>query len=114
MMGNNFYLLNPSHGKESTLDKAYHKYIEKLRLTLSEDDENRWEIYSIIMEQLISQGKYEYLTEIKYRITDGENPNQVILDIIERESDNVDNVTWFFKRRIEEFLDDDFFKRFYA
>jgi hypothetical protein len=60
----------------------------------------------------LNQNKYEYVNEIKYRITDGEDPNIVILDIIERDSDNIDSVTWFFKRRIEEYIEDDYFKRF--
>jgi hypothetical protein len=35
-----------------------------------------------------------------------------MLDIIEREADTVDNVMWFFKRRIEEYLEEDYFKKF--
>jgi hypothetical protein len=62
---------------------------------------------------LVRQGKGNYLKEIKYRLSDGENPNEVILNIIERESENVDSLTWFFKRRVEEYLEDDYFRRFY-
>jgi len=112
MMGSNIFLLTPSHSKKSTLDKAYYKHINNLVQTLSEEDEARWEIYSIIIEQLISEGKEQYYKEIKYRISDGENPNQVMLDIIERESDSADSVMWFFKRRIEEYLEEDYFRRF--
>jgi hypothetical protein len=112
MMGNNIFLLTSSHSKKSTLDKAYFQHIKNLIQTLSEEDEARWEIYSIIIEQLINEGKEQYYTEIKYRISDGENPNEVMLDIIEREADTVDNVMWFFKRRIEEYLEEDYFKKF--
>ena len=112
MMGPNIFLLNPSHGKASKLDFEYHKHIIKVIETLSEEDEERWEIYSAVIEQLINDGKNHYFKEIKYRLTDGENPNEVILDILEKENENIDGSMWFFKRRIEEYIDDDYFKRF--
>ena len=111
-MESDIFLLSTNHSKKSTLDKAYCKHIDNLVKNLSEEEEARWEIYSVIIEQLIKDGKEQYFKEIKYRITDGENPNKVILDIIERESDNADNVIWFFKHRIEEYLEEDYFKRF--
>ena len=46
-------------------------------------------------------------------MTDGENPNEIILDIIHRHSDTVDGMIWFLKRRIEEYLEDDFYKKFF-
>lgn len=115
MMGPNVFLLKPSHNKRSTLDKAYNKHVTSLVENIDEEEEERWEIYSIIIEDLISKGKDHYLKEIKYRITDSEDPNIIILDIIERESnssDGIDSVIWFFKRRIEEYIEDDFLKRF--
>jgi len=112
-MGNKIFLLNPSNGKESTLDRAFNKHLSNISKNFNgEEEETRWEIYSIIIDEFLNQNKYEYVNEIKYRITDGEDPNIVILDIIERDSDNIDSVTWFFKRRIEEYIEDDYFKRF--
>ena len=111
-MGANIFLLKPTHGGKSTLDKAYFKYVDNIARTLNEEEENRWEIYSIIIEQLIKQGKGEYLTEIKYRISDGEDPNDIFLSIIEREAENVDGLIWSFKKVIEEFIDDDYFNKF--
>jgi hypothetical protein len=113
MMGSNIFLLTPGHGKKSILDSAYNRHLNNVLKTIDEEEETRWETYSFIIELLISQGKQTYLEELKYRLSDGENPNTVILNIIERESDNIDSVTWFFKRRIEEYLEEDFFKRFY-
>jgi hypothetical protein len=112
-MGTNILLLKPGHGKKSTLDKAYNKHLINILNSLDEDSQARWETYSFIIEKLIEEGKEIYLKEIKYRLTDGENPNEVILDILERETENMDGLTWMLKRRIEEFLEDDFFKRFY-
>jgi hypothetical protein len=113
MMGTNIFLLNPSHSKKSRLDEAYNNHLFNILNTIDEEGETRWETYSIIIEQLVRQGKGNYLKEIKYRLSDGENPNEVILNIIERESENVDCSTWFFKRRVEEYLEDDYFRRFY-
>jgi hypothetical protein len=111
-MGTNIFLLNPSREKKSTLDIVYKKHVNKIIQTLTEEEEIRWEIYSVIIQELIKQGKQEYLSEIKYRITDGENPNRVILDIMEKESDSIDASTWFFKRKLEEFLEEDYYKQF--
>jgi hypothetical protein len=111
-MGTNI-LLTPGHGKKSTLDKAYNQHLRNVLHTLDEDLEARWETYSFVIELLIEEGKQHYLNEIKYRFSDGENPNEVILDILERESEHMDGMTWMLKRRVEEFLEEDFFKRFY-
>ena len=51
--------------------------------------------------------------EIKYRITDGEDPNIILLEIINRESETEDGLIWFLKRRVEEYIDEDFFNRFF-
>jgi hypothetical protein len=111
-MGTNIFLLNPSHSKKSTLDKAYYNHINNILSTLNEEEEGRWEIYSVIIQQLVGQGKEDYFKEIKYRLTDGEDPNSVILDIINRESEDMDSLTWFFKKKIEEYVEDDYLKRF--
>lgn len=112
-MGTNILLLTTGHGKKSTLDKAYNQHLTNILNTLDEELQTRWETYSFIVEKLLEDGKSNYLKEIKYRLTDGENPNEIILDILEREADNMDGLTWMLKRRIEEFLEEDFFKRFY-
>lgn len=111
-MDTNIFLLKPSNSKKSTLDKAYYKHINNILSTLNEEDEGRWEIYSVIIQQLVGQGKEDYFKEIKYRLTDGEDPNSVILDVINRESEDMDSLTWFFKKKIEEYVEDDYLKRF--
>ncbi len=110
-MGANF-LLTASHGKRSLLDKAYYKHITCILETLDEESEIRWETYNLIVDQLCKNTGKNYLKELKYRLTDGEDPNIVILDIIERENDNIDSLVWFLKKRVEDFIDEDFIKRF--
>lgn len=106
------FLLTNGKSKKTKLDEAYYKHINYILHTLNEDDEMRWETYNLIVEFLIKQGNKNILGEIKYRITDGENPNSVILDITNRYSDNLDGMVWFLRKRVEEYLEDDFFKRF--
>lgn len=112
-MGTNILLLKSGRTKKSILDNAYNQHLENILKTIDDEEESKWETYSFIIEELVNQGKKTYLEEIKYRLSDGENPNEVILDILERESDDIDDLLWFFKRRIEEYLEDDFYKRFY-
>ena len=109
----NDFLIKAGHGKKTTLDKAYHKHIHSILQTLDEEKENRWETYNIIIQELINQGKDNYFEEIKYRLTDGEDPNHVMLDVIGREVDDMNGLIWLLKRRIEEYLEDDYLRRFY-
>jgi hypothetical protein len=80
--------------------------------TLDEELEFRWETYNLIIMQLVKQGKINYFKEMKYRLTDGEDPNEIILDILDRELDDMDGLIWFLKRRVEEYIEEDFFKKF--
>lgn len=95
--------------KHPILDNHFNKYIHKVFEQTNEDTENRWEIYNMIIEELLNSNKVKSIQEIKYRLTDGENINKVMLDIIDKETDTL----WFIRRRIEEFIEDDCYKRFY-
>ena len=107
------FLLKAGRSKRTNLDKAYNKHVICILETLDEEKENRWETYNLVIQQLMTQNKGEYFKEIKYRLTDGENPNQVILDIINRDLDSVNGLVWLLKRRIEEYIEEDFIRRFY-
>jgi len=106
------FLLRAGNGKTSTLDKAYNKHINCVLQTLDDELEFRWETYNLIIMQLVKQGKINYFKEMKYRLTDGEDPNEIILDILEREVDDMDGLIWFLKRRVEEYIEEDFFNKF--
>ncbi len=112
-MRNDNFLLNPNQCKKTILDKAYIRYINNLKETLKDSEAERWEIYQVILQILMDNGKPEYFNELKYRISDGENPNKIILDFIKREADTVDGFIWGFKKKLEEFIEEDYFKRFY-
>jgi hypothetical protein len=112
MEANNF-LVKAGQGKTTLLDKAYQKHIETILQTSDDEKVLRWETYNIVIQELVKQGKVDYFNEIKYRLTDGEEPSFVILDIIDREIDDIDGLIWFLKRRIEEYIEDDKIRRFY-
>jgi hypothetical protein len=107
------FLLTANQGYRTTLDKAYNKHINSVLTTLDEEQEIRWETYNLIMNELIAQGDKTCVKEVKYRLSDGEDPNSVLLDIINRNTDNVNSLVWFLKRRLEEYLEDDNFNRFF-
>lgn len=111
MEANNF-LFKAGQGKRTTLDKAYTKHINNIIETLDEEKEGRWETYNIIISELIKEGNTHCLEEIKYRLSDGEDPNKVILDIIDRDVDNMNGLIWVLKKRVEDYVDEDYFKKF--
>ena len=111
-MGANIFLDATCQTKKTRLDKIYQKHINCLFETLEEEDEIRWETYGLVVDQLMNQGHKNVLKEVKYRLTDNENPNSVMLDLIARYSDSMDGLVWLLKRRIEDYLEDDFYKRF--
>ena len=112
MLTKNF-LLNSAKSKKTTLDKEYNNHIYNILNSSTEEKKNRWEIYDLVISELIKQGDIDYFKEFKYRLTDGENPNEIILDFIDRDTDNVTSLVWSLKNRIEQFLDEDIYDRFF-
>ena len=82
-MGVNNFLVTTCQTKKSRLDKLYFDYINYLLCDLNEEDEIKWETYGLVIEHLLTQGHKSVLKELKYRMTDGENPNLIILDMIQ-------------------------------
>ena len=105
------FLMKSKLNKRTVLDKAYNKHINTIIDNLDEENEARWETYNIAIQELIGEG--DYFDEIKYRLTDGENPNTVILDIVNRNIQDANSLTWILKKRIEDHLEEDYIKRFY-
>lgn len=108
-----YLLLQANQVKKTTLDKAYHKHIVNTLTSFNEEEEERWDTYNLILNSLIENDNYDYLTEMKYRVTDGENLNKILLNFINRNVIEIDGLVWLLKKRVEEYLEDDFIKRFY-
>lgn len=105
-------LFKSGNERKTYLDKAYNNHIKSLFDELDDDKKARWEIYNVIVEELTNNTDEDHMKEIKYRLTDGEDPNEIILDIIDRHSDNLHDVIWFLRKKIEDYIDEDFFNKF--
>lgn len=105
--------LNTDSGNKrmNFLDKMYDRLIREKLKSISEEDEERWYIYDIILFELKREHNYQTYDEIRYRLTDGENPNEVFYDIILR-GDYSSSLIWLFKKKIEEFIEEDRYNRF--
>lgn len=113
MRANNF-ILKAGQGKNTRLDSAYQKLISELKINLDEEQESRWEVYNLIMEDLVNNGRVEVFNEVKYRLTDNENVNEVMLDVLGRyEFDCDDDLYLILTARINDFIEEDFLKRFH-
>lgn len=97
---------------KNLLNKMYGQIIRKTIENIDEDQEIRLETYDLILYELKRESNYKTYEEIKYRITDGEPPNNVFYDIILR-GDYSSSLIWLFKKRIEEFIEIDSYERFY-
>jgi len=117
MKANNF-ILKANTGKNTTLDKEYTRLILGLKgnINENEEEEERWEIYNAIIEKLIEDGKINEFNELKYRLTDNETPSTVMLDIVKKykpSDKNYNGLVPILMKKVEEYVDEDFYKRFY-
>jgi hypothetical protein len=99
-------------GKYNKLDKLYQKYLLNNVNLLDSDMFHRFEIYDVIMNELIKIGDMVSFDEVKYRLTDGEDPNFVMLDIVNRYEDE-NGMIWVLGREIKNFIDEDTYSKFY-
>lgn len=108
------FIVKRGTGKNTTLDKEYIRLINDVIMTSDEEKEERWETYNLIIKELFEIDGGEYFQEIKYRITDNENPNHVILDIISRYGwHELTFLIAHMTKRVECYAEEDFFNRFY-
>ena len=112
-MKNFNYVIKDGSGRYSNLDKEYSKFLETTLKDVQDDAIlYRWETYNLIMSELLKLGKINLFNEIKYRFTDGEDPNKVMLEILERVP-NLSGFLWLIRKRIVEYIDEDFENQFY-
>lgn len=107
------FIVKSSSGKNTNLDKAYNKLINNVLVEMNEETEERWETYNLIIKEFFVIDNGKYFEEIKYRLTDDEDPNHVILDVASRyHQDEINFLLTFLLKRVEEYSDEDFFKRY--
>ena len=110
-MGDFNFTIKAGSGKFNKLDKLYRDYVVNSIKNENDCDIFRWEVYNIIINELISIGQYQCFEEVKYRITDGENPNIVMLDMLDRFCES-NNIMWIMRDKVEGFIEDDKINRF--
>ena len=109
-MYNNSFTIKATTGKYNYLDRSY----QNLIIENTKQDKNfiRWDIYSKIIDKVIEIGSPLEFRNIKYRLTDGENPNVVMLDMIQKYSDN-STLLQSLEIFIQNYLDEDWINQFY-
>lgn len=101
-------------GKSTMLNREYTKLVNNLSNNDDEENETRWEVYNVIIGEFFQLDGGRYVDEIKYRFTDGEDINNILSDIISRYgTDEISHFLWQMKKRLDDFIEEDFFKRFY-
>ena len=75
-------LQNFGSRESKTLNNLFNRFITKLVHSMSEEELSRTYTYDLIINEWDIEEKISYLEELKYRVTDGEDINQVLLDII--------------------------------
>jgi len=74
-------------GKYNLLDRTYDKFIKESLNRCNDLNIDRWELYSLIMDELLIAGKGDFFEEAKYRMTEGEDPNVVMLSICDKDEE---------------------------
>ena len=105
-------ILNFGLKESKILNKTFNNLITKMLHQMDDSELSRLTTYDIILNEWIEEEKMSYLDELKYRVTDGENINQVLLDII-----NNDELPSYIcvnqKHTLKEYFSEDNFKLFY-
>lgn len=98
--------IKSSSGRFTKLDKLYRDFVINSLNKFDEESIGRWEIYNTIINELVDLGNYTLFEEVQYRFTDGENTNLVMLDIIDRLSDD-SYIIWLLRPCVQSFIEDD-------
>ena len=110
----NKFIVKNGHGKSTLLDKQYGKLIQNSLNKADEKKIERWECYNLIVEELLKINNDNLFTEIKYRLTDGEDPNQVLVEILDRvDAETVSYLLWHLKGKLKEYIQDDLLAKYY-
>jgi len=70
--------------REELLDNEYRIYVFNKTFKAPMDEKRRWDLYHNIIEELMVLGDYNNVNEIKYRITDGEEPTMVLTEKVSK------------------------------
>jgi hypothetical protein len=107
---NDFIIDHGSKKKDGYLDTAYRRFVFNKINSIDETKLERWEVYNMIANELVGHGYIIEFDELRYRITDNENPNDVIIDIL----DNIECTTLLrtLYGMVEMYIGEDFHSEF--
>jgi hypothetical protein len=106
----NFIIGNGSPNKNK-LDSDYKNFILNTINNCDDTHVERWEIYNDIVDEIVKLGYDSEFEEIKYRVTDGENSNEVLLDIFNRIE--LTPILMFYSKHLEDYLESDKYSKFF-
>lgn len=105
-------LLNFGSNESRTLNKEFNNLITKILKAMTDEELLRVYTYDVILNEWLEEEKISYIDEFKYRVTDGEDMNEVFLDIIE--SDSMASFICINQKEIlKDYITEDKFKNFY-
>lgn len=89
-------------GKFTLLDKEYKEDFDKrTEKAINNVEHEKCELQDMIMKQLMNENEITLIYETKYRVTNGEDPMSVLLEIFKRRED-LRSLMWMQERRVEE------------
>lgn len=111
-MGIDEFIISVPGKGNGVLDRKYRNYITGQLMHLDDDGVDRWEIYNMIIGELVGMGLSGAFEEIKYRLTDGETASMVFSDIIGRVSDGTP-ILGIMGKKVDLFVEADKYNKFF-
>ena len=111
-MSDSNFTIKVGSGTYNFLDRIYNRFIINSLTKHNEDIIERFITYDVIMNELIALGKIHYFEEVKYRLTGGEEPNEVMLSIMNKDNE-IKTALWGLRRKVEEYVEEDMINRYY-
>lgn len=105
------FILGNCSPNKNKLDSDYQTFMLNTINNCTDDHIERWETYNDIIDEVVKLGYNSEFEEIKYRITDGENPNKVLLNVFTRIE--LSPILMFYSRHLEDYLESDKYSKFF-
>lgn len=105
------FITGNGFSSKNRLDSDYKNFILNTINNCDDTHVERWEIYNDIIDELVKLGYNSEFEEIKYRITDGENPNEIFLNIFARIE--LSPILIFYSKQLEDYLETDKYSKFF-
>jgi hypothetical protein len=105
-------LQNFGSSESKTLNRDFNNLIAKMLQEMSDEELLRVYTYDLILNEWLMEDKVSFLDEFKYRVTDGEDINEVLYDIIVKD-ELPSNICKNQVEILEDYISEDKFKIFF-